>query len=289
MMTTLACSLAVLFGAWTTSVEVAPAAPEPATPGAAFSAAVVERIDAGWRLAMIDVIDGGGELELEVVVAKARRAERLTLAFDADGDKPLAFRRHAIGAPREARVYDNGSELIGTLRRGALEALQAECGSYYVEGAGGGASVDPYDYHTVIAAARGDEAGALLRNAVAGALSEDAALAGVLPHARGYDLVFVDAGEQIVHVELDDANRVIGVDVRLSPMAYHAWARTYRDAGSLGRALRTVKRVDSVRELRSDAGGEPRYELRLDGGATFVLDVADFEIPDDLEDFGCGC
>ncbi len=258
-------------------------------PGVGFSAAAADRLAAGWNIGVVDVLDDGTELHLELTLVDGERAERLVLSFDADGETPLAFARKPAELPAETRIYRTRGDLAMVLGGGEVTTLYAECGSYFLEGQGGGASVDPFDYYVVAKSAKGADARRVLARILAAALEDDMSLTGVLPVAGGVDLVLFNGSEEIVHTEVDEHGRVTAVELRWSPSAYQSWETRYTNESALVRALRKGRTVEAVSFEEGGARAEPTLTLQLADGE-FVVDMADFAIDeDDMEDFGCGC
>src|SRR5690606_27289435 len=122
---------------------------------------------------------------------------------------------------------------------------QPECGGFFLEGADGGAVVDPYDYYVVASRARGVRARKLVARALASAIDDGLALSAIAraddaPRgaAAAVDLVMFDGHEEILHVGLDPRGAVVAAEVRWSPVPYHGGARRYAAGRPLARALR---------------------------------------------------
>lgn len=288
------CSLAVLLAPSLTEVSPTPAVPaEPRGPGAAFASDASARLAEGWRVAVVDVLDHGDALHFELTLSERDRAERFVLVFDGEGRRALRYQRREVAAPRERRIYRYEAELARVLGGGPVGSLQAECGSYFLEGAGGGASVDPYDYYEVVRTAKNAAARRLLARTLADSLDDDMRVTGILPSAdvpagasSAIDIVLLDGGEDIVHVGLDDRGRVVYVELRWSPVPYTSWAMSYTRGHELAGSLRAGKAVVG---LRYDA---EHLQLSMDTGATIDVAVADFAVDEDEDDYelhGCPC
>jgi hypothetical protein len=277
----------------TAAAVTQPTSPTPDATGDAsahFASEVSRRLADGWSLGVVDVLDDGSELTLEITLVARNRAEQLALVFDGDGQSVLAYVHTRVKVPSERRVYRFRDELVTALSGGAITGLQVECGSYYIEGRGGGASVDPYDYYVVTKRAKGAAAQKLFARSIAGAIEDDLRLAGVVPVRGGVDVVMFNGSEEIVHAEVDGDGRITAVEVRWSPSAYTAWERTYTNEHALAKALRSARTVESLAFDEGGDGREPRLTVGFAGGAEYVVDVADFAIDeDDMEDFGCPC
>lgn len=267
---------------------------EPA-PGQAFARAVARFADDGFAVATVAAAAVDDRYRLDVTMARGRRARRLSIQFDRDGQRPVSFRSRRVDVPDERRVYRFADELVALARGGAVSSLSAECGSFFAEGPAGGAAVDPFDYYVVERAARGAAAERLVAQAIGDRLADGYRLAALLPSGdvpagatRAVDIAFVRGGEDVVRIGVGDDGRVVAAELRYSPAAYDAWAAGYRDAPRLRRAVRRAGAVRAL-ELESREGGEPRLTLRLRGGDAFVIDAADFEVDDADETIACGC
>jgi hypothetical protein len=264
-------------------------------PSAQFAAEATALVRAGARLAAVDVIDDGEGLTLELTLATDATADRLSLVFVGDGERASAYRRARVAVPGERRVYHYEAELVALLARGPVDALVAECGGYFVEGAGGGASAEPYDYHVVTGVARGAGAGRFVARELAAGLEHGMRLAGIEPSTEipagavaAVELVLVDGGQEIVHVGIDGDGRIVAAELRWSPVAFDAWGESYAGGERLARSLRKARAVSALRlEQRGDEA--PRLTVELTGGAAMVIDGATFEADDEEELDTCPC
>ncbi len=264
-------------------------------PGQQFARAVAGQADRGFRVAGVDAATDGAQHRLEVVMARGRQGTRHVLEFGRQGHQTVAYRRSDVAAPTERRVYRFETELLALARGGAITSMQAECGSFFVEGPGGGSSVDPFDYYLVERSARGRAAQRLVAQAMGDRLEDGMRLAALLPSAdvpRGathaVDIAFIKGGEDVVHIGMDASGRIVSAEVRYSPAAFDAWAGVYRDAPRLERKLRDARSVRAI-DFDDRDGGEPRLTLRLRGGEVFVIDGGDFELDDEDLSYACGC
>jgi hypothetical protein len=266
-----------------------------AAPAQRFATDVSDRHGAGAHLRMVDVVDDGAELSVELTLVDAAGAERFVLLFDRDGERAMAYRHGAVPVPTGKRVYRFESELFEILERGAVAHLIGECQGYFLEGRAGGVSIDPDDYFEVIAVARGRDARRFVARVLADDLEDGVELAGVLAAAdvptgavSAIDLLLFDGREEVLHVGLDGQSRVVAAELRWSPAAYASWAKSYPNGAALAEALRRARFVDRL-DLEVPADGEPRLRFGLPGAASYLLDTATFALAEDSEDVGCGC
>jgi hypothetical protein len=274
------------------TAEAPPARPSQGRPDAAarFADAVSRARKAGAHLHQLEVVRDSDEIHLELVLGRGASNWRYRLRFDQDGRRALAYERTPVSASGERRIYRGANRLFALLARGPVRAVEAECRSYYIAGQHGGFTLDPYDYYVVEDRARGAAARSLLARSLAGALESGMLLTAVEASAREVDLVLLQEGEEIIHIEIDRGGTVEAVELRRAPAAYARPGQVYPDGATLARRLGHRAGVHRLRVVGRSGQAGSHLVMELVGGDEIPLDLGAFVADEDaLELMHCPC
>lgn len=258
---------------------------------ARFARDIVALRQAGWTLAELDIhyeqeIWSQPILRVTLVDQQRAHALRFDDAFVDDGERQVSYTRSSVPVPAELRVYADEEALFDTLAQGGVvEKMYEQCGVYTLVLAGAELEIDEHNWYVVKKSVQGASAGVALADELRTRLRGGAHLADVSESQAGvsFQLVAQSGLPQIIDARLDDAGRVVALEVRESPAAWSSGK-----LASEPKLLRAITRGKAVRRVVLTQNDNQMTRVRIDfaGGKSFVIDMADVAYP---EGEGCGC
>ncbi len=264
------------------------AQPEEATPGRQFAQAALELARRGGRLAEIELAEREDGTRVALVYSQDGKAERLLLDFAMDGSV-RAFKQSVATKTPIGRIYRVEQELLSAFKNSEVIGLEFGCEEYLLVTGRGGADrepahavpVEPDDYYVVRERLVGPEAGTRAVSAMLVAHRQGFTLSDLIRvDSQSAQLVWSDGVVDLaVHLTTDEGQAVTALELRESPGGEPH--QTYRlgDENALLSVLwagQTIRRADWLGSVKEDVDYPLPLELRLDNGATIVVDPQNF-------------
>lgn len=258
-----------------------------------FQAAITARADLGWRVRDLQTVDAEGGIDLSIVMAGQRRAQRISLQYNPETEVFGSFQVETVAMPTEDRVYAQEAILLEELSLGQPLAIEYDCADFYLNFGKTGVSLSDSDFRVQLQSAH-KRPGAALSSWMSELLEH-----GELVDLRdersddGADvtqkLVFVLDTEEGLHeleAELGTSGKVLSASLHHTP-GIEAWGR-YQESPELNSLLSSGRPVTKLRFVEGEWAEPVQLEMEFAGGKTHTLEFEEFA-DDAFIGEHCGC